>query len=52
MKDILKKTIKIKLIMIHLLIGSGLVHLKKHDPHIHSRCHSRNKSQEISLVIH
>ncbi len=52
MKRKAKRALKIKLIIINLLIGSGLTHLKKHDPHIHARCNSKNKSQEMSLVIH
>lgn len=52
MKKKAKRIIKLKLILIHLLVGTGTIHLKKHDPHIHGRCNSKNKKTEISLLIH
>ena len=45
----IKRAIKIKLIIINLLVGSGAVHLSIHDPHIHRRCNSKNKSKTIGI---
>lgn len=52
MKRRAKRALKIKLIVINLLIGTGAVHLKIHDPHIHGRCNSKNKKQLMSLALH
>lgn len=35
------KIINLKLIIIKLMIGSGFIHLKKHDPHIESERYRR-----------
>lgn len=48
MKRKARRLLKIKLILLHLLIGTGAVHLKKHDPHTHNRCNSRNKSIPVA----
>ncbi|MBC5853114.1 hypothetical protein [Vibrio metschnikovii] len=46
-----RKFIKIKLLIINLLVGTGAVHLKKHDPHIHDRTYRHKRNKDIFLVL-
>ena len=46
-----KRAIKIKLLVINMLVGSGLVHLEKHDPHIHGRNYKKKYGQDVFLVL-
>lgn len=46
-----RKIIKIKLLTIKILIGSGLVHVAKHDPHIHFEKYRKKYSIDNTLVI-
>lgn len=43
------KIVNLKLIIIKLMIGSGFVHLKKHDPHIESE---RYRRKHFKPAIH